>query len=307
MGRASITLIGHLAFGVVAALLCGASGQARAASAQQQVDLGNFQAANAKATEYCNTLWSDHAFAPLRDKLPLLPGEQPTSSMLTNPQRVRPEDKPLADLALQTNEKCKAAYASAYAMLPSSERAKLLGISRKSAALVKQLTDGKITFGEYNVQRIEILKQAAVAFSDIWEVRPRETAQSAVTAPKPLPPQKRPSEQPTPQTSAPHEVRIALVIGESRYVNLPRLINPERDARSIAETLQKMGYNTHLLLDASEDDIRKEIRKFASESSKAEVAVVFYAGHGAQLNGSNYLLPLDIDVPRPKPTFSSLD
>ena len=139
----------------------------------------------------------------------------------------------------------------------------------------------------------------AVAFADISEVHPSETAQSAVIAldPKPLPSQKRSSEQPTPQTSAPHEVRIALVIGESHYLNLPRLRNPEKDARSIAETLQKMGYNTQLLLDASEDGIRKEIRKFASESSKADVAVVFYAGHGAQLNGSNYLLPVDIDIP----------
>ena len=92
-------------------------------------------------------------------------------------------------------------------------------------------------------------------------------------------------------------MRIALVIGESRYVNLPRLANPEMDARSIAETLQKMGYDTRLLLDAPEDGIRKEIRLFASKSGKADVALVFYAGHGAQLNGSNYLLPIDIDVP----------
>jgi hypothetical protein len=61
MGRASITLIGHLAFGVVA-LLCGTLGQARAANTPEQFDLGNFQAANARANEYCNTLWSDHAF-----------------------------------------------------------------------------------------------------------------------------------------------------------------------------------------------------------------------------------------------------
>jgi uncharacterized caspase-like protein len=295
---ASITLVGCLAFGVVA-LLCGASGQVRAASAPQQFDTRNFQAANTKATEYCVTLWSDHAFDPLRNKIPLLLGEQPTSSMLTNPQRVRPEDKPLADLALQTNEKCKAAYMSAWAMLPPPVRAKVLGVSRKNDALVKQLSDGKITFGEYNGKLVEIRKQAAVAFADIWEVHPSETAQSAVTAldPKSSPSQKRSFEQPTPQTSAPHEVRIALVIGESRYLNLPILRNPEKDARSIAETLQKMGYNTHLLLDASEDGIRKEIRKFASESSKADVAVVFYAGHGAQLNGNNYLLPIDIDIP----------
>ena len=78
-----------------------------------------------KLVEYCRTLWSDHAFDPLRDKIPLL-GEQPTSSMLTNPQRVRPEDKPLADLALKTAEKCKAAAATAWAMLPPPVHAKML-------------------------------------------------------------------------------------------------------------------------------------------------------------------------------------
>jgi uncharacterized caspase-like protein len=106
-----------------------------------------------------------------------------------------------------------------------------------------------------------------------------------------------PAQNTTPQSSQFHDLRIALVIGESRYLNLPKLANPESDARSIAETLQKLGYDTQLLLDAPEDGIRKEIRKFASESGKAEVAVVFYAGHGAQLNGSNYLLPVDIDIP----------
>ena len=106
MGRvASITLVGHLALGVVA-LLCGASGQVRAASAQQQFDAGTYQAASAKAAEYCTTLWSDHAFDPLRDKIPLPPAQHPTSSMLINAERVRPEDKPLADLALKTAEKC---------------------------------------------------------------------------------------------------------------------------------------------------------------------------------------------------------
>ena len=95
------------------ALLCGASGQVRAASPPQQFDASNFQAAATKASEYCTTLWSDHTFDPFRDKFPLLAG-QPTSSMLTNPQRVRPKDKPLADLALKTAEKCKAAAATAW-------------------------------------------------------------------------------------------------------------------------------------------------------------------------------------------------
>jgi hypothetical protein len=296
MGRVVI-LVGNLAL-VIAALLCGASGPVRAGSAPQRFDAGTFQAATAKATEYCTTLWSDHAFDPLRDKIPLL-GEYPSSSMLINPQRVGPEDKPLADLALKTAEKCNEAHATAWLMLPPVVHAKLLRVKRQADALNTQLSKGKITFGEYNQKNIQLKKQLASAYASLSEGRGVKTAQSAVTVleSKPLPPPKPPVQNAASQTSTPREVRIALVIGESRYVNLPRLTNPEMDARSIAETLQKLGYDTQLLLDAPEDGIRKEIRKFASASGQADVAVVFYAGHGAQLNGSNYLLPIDIDIP----------
>ncbi len=305
MGRV-VTLVGNLALGIVA-LLCGASGPVRAASAAQQFDAGNFQAATTKATEYCTTLWSDHAFDPLRDKIPLL-GEYPTSFMLINPQRVGPEDKPLWDLALKTAEKCTEAHAASWLMLPPAVHAKLLRVKRQADALNTQLSKGKITFGEYNQKNIQLKKQVALAFASLSEGRGVKTAQSAgaVLESKPLPPPKPTVQNAASQTSTPREVRIALVIGESRYVNLPRLTNPEMDARSIAEILQKMGYNTQLLLDAPEDGIRKEIRKFASQSSKADVAVVFYAGHGAQLNGSIFSPSISIFLTL-KPTFSLLD
>jgi hypothetical protein len=211
MGRvASITLIGNLAFGVVA-LLCGAPGQVRAASAPQQFDAGKFQVATAKANLYCATLWSDHAFDPLRDKTPLQ-GEPPTASMLANPQRVRPEDKRLADLVLKTTEKCHAAFATALAMLPPAVHANVLSVKRNGDALIKQLLEGKITFGEYNVKRVELLKQMASASSPASEKAP--SAETALD-PKPLPPPKATVQNAAPQTTAPHEVRIALVIGES--------------------------------------------------------------------------------------------
>ena len=94
------------------------------------------------------------------------------------------------------------------------------------------------------------------------------------------------------------ETRLALVIGNSGYANLPKLSNPANDARAVADVLGKMGYETHLLLDASEQKLRREVRQFASDSTKADVSLVFYAGHGAQVNGNNYLLPTDIDIPR---------
>ena len=88
------------------------------------------------------------------------------------------------------------------------------------------------------------------------------------------------------------------MIGNSNYTALPRLSNPQNDARSISDALQKMGYQTELLLDASEQTIRTKVRKLANDSRDASVALVFYAGHGAQVNGSNYLLPVDIDIPK---------
>jgi uncharacterized caspase-like protein len=109
-----------------------------------------------------------------------------------------------------------------------------------------------------------------------------------------------PAQQPNagPPVLLARDIRIALVIGNGNYANLPKLANPTNDAEAMADVLGKMGYATRLLLNASEQDLRREVRKFAGESSKADVALVFYAGHGAQLNGENYLLPADIDIPQ---------
>jgi hypothetical protein len=92
--------------------------------------------------------------------------------------------------------------------------------------------------------------------------------------------------------------RIALVIGNSKYANLGALENTSNDARSIEKSLREMGYKTKIIIDADETSLRKTIRSFASESSNSSIALVFYAGHGAQINGENFLLPIDIDVPR---------
>jgi uncharacterized caspase-like protein len=59
-----------------------------------------------------------------------------------------------------------------------------------------------------------------------------------------------------------------------------------------------MGFTTRLVVDASEQALRREVRSFASDSERADIALVFYGGHGAQVNGDNYVLPVDMDVPR---------
>jgi hypothetical protein len=92
--------------------------------------------------------------------------------------------------------------------------------------------------------------------------------------------------------------RIALVIGNSKYDELGILKNTSNDARSIERALREMGFKTKLVLDVNQSSLRRDIRNFANESENASLAVIFYAGHGAQVNGENYLLPTDIEIPK---------
>ena len=94
------------------------------------------------------------------------------------------------------------------------------------------------------------------------------------------------------------EERIALIIGNSKYQELGILNNTINDARAIEKSLKNIGYKTTTIFDGSETNIRKGIKKFAIDSEQAQVAVVYYAGHGAQINGENYLLPIDLEAPK---------
>jgi len=92
--------------------------------------------------------------------------------------------------------------------------------------------------------------------------------------------------------------KIALIIGNSKYQNLGSLNNTINDAKLIEKSLKEIGYKTQIVLDANEQQARKAIKNFAIESESSNIALVFYAGHGAQVLGENYLLPTDIDIPK---------
>jgi Caspase domain len=289
---------------VSVAVVCSGGTSVRA----QQPDATKFnqtyESAVAKAHEECHALWADPAFDPIRDKIPL--EGKPTFPMLKNSERLRPKDRPLADLAIKTLERCRAAYAPVYAMPPLQVYRMVKGLDRRQDALIIELYAGKITFGEYSLQFDRMLGELAGALSGIKQ-SPQTTSSPAASGKTSagsseavtVPPSSRPTEpNPVPKATVSHEVRVALVIGDGSYLNLPKLVNPENDARAIADLLKKMGFSTRLVLNASEQDLRREVRKFAGESNKADIAVVFYAGHGAQVNGENYVLPIDIDIPR---------
>jgi uncharacterized caspase-like protein len=95
-------------------------------------------------------------------------------------------------------------------------------------------------------------------------------------------------------TSAFAEKRVALVIGNSAYQKVARLPNPANDAAVVAAMLKAAGFD---LVESKSNltavDLRRTLRDFGSKARDADMAVVYYAGHGIELDGTNYLIPVD--------------
>jgi len=90
------------------------------------------------------------------------------------------------------------------------------------------------------------------------------------------------------------ETRVALVIGNSAYSQVPRLPNPVADAEAIAKSLRDVGFKTvRLSNDLGATAMRQALNDFANEAAGADWAMVYYAGHGIEVNGTNYLVPVD--------------
>jgi hypothetical protein len=90
------------------------------------------------------------------------------------------------------------------------------------------------------------------------------------------------------------EKRVALVIGNSAYKSVPRLTNPANDANLIGGMLKRAGFDAvDVKQDMSAADMRKALREFGGKTRDADVAVVYYAGHGIEVDGTNYLVPTD--------------
>lgn len=89
---------------------------------------------------------------------------------------------------------------------------------------------------------------------------------------------------------------IALVIGQSDYENLTRLPNPSRDARQIEELLNRLGLDTDMVENRDARRLRRDFDGFLEDAEGADVALVYYSGHGIEASGENFLLPVDADL-----------
>ncbi|MGQ0681202.1 tetratricopeptide repeat protein [Bradyrhizobium sp.] len=125
-------------------------------------------------------------------------------------------------------------------------------------------------------------RERVAALSDTSAKPPATTSTAVITLPGP---------------SGSNDKRIALVIGNSAYENVAALANPARDAALVAEALKVTGFDSVTLqTDLRKDALTAALRDFARQAETADWAMVYYAGHGMEVGGVNYLIPIDARI-----------
>jgi Caspase domain len=92
------------------------------------------------------------------------------------------------------------------------------------------------------------------------------------------------------------EGRVALVIGNGAYQKVPLLPNPPRDASDVAGALEQLGFKVTRLIDGDLAGMNKALADFGAAAANADTAIVFYAGHGIEAAGENWLIPVDAEI-----------
>src|SRR5258705_438914 len=97
------------------------------------------------------------------------------------------------------------------------------------------------------------------------------------------------------QPAAPAQSRVALIIGNGAYESGP-LNNPKNDARGMSEALRAIGFDVVVRENAKNLEMRRAVVEFGEKLTAGGVGLFYYSGHGMQVGGKNYLLPVDADL-----------
>src|SRR5215472_8510168 len=97
-------------------------------------------------------------------------------------------------------------------------------------------------------------------------------------------------------TTAVADRRIALVIGNGGYKHTPALVNPPNDATDVGAALKAIGFEVTLKIDAEKRQMDQIIAQFAREGKTADAVLFYYAGHGMQFEGKNFIMPVDAEL-----------
>ena len=97
-------------------------------------------------------------------------------------------------------------------------------------------------------------------------------------------------------SAAKAEHRVAFVVGNGAYANMPRLANAPGDARAVAAMLEKIGFDVVQATDVSREQMTARLLEFGKKADGADVALFYYAGQGINVRGVSYMLPVDADL-----------
>src|SRR4051794_11961112 len=89
---------------------------------------------------------------------------------------------------------------------------------------------------------------------------------------------------------------VALVIGQSKYEHIPELANPANDAREMVKLLSDLGFDARSVSDRDAKKLKRDLERFVEDAEGADVALLYYSGHGIESGGENWLVPVDADV-----------
>ncbi len=165
-----------------------------------------------------------------------------------------------------------------------------LADAQKAMTLKPDDVDAQKTLADVEAARTALIKKSTPppAVAKLQEKLPTAeavgAAQNAVAIPATLPEVVKP---------APLGRRVALIIGNSAYTDGMALANPVNDANAMAASLKRLGFDVVLATNATKADMSEAMYRFAVKSEGADAAFVFYAGHGMQVDGVNYLMPVD--------------
>jgi hypothetical protein len=144
---------------------------------------------------------------------------------------------------------------------------------------------------------IEAAPKPAPEILSVLEEKPQPVVVAVAESPRAATETKQEEPQPLPVALPPAmkpERRIALVIGNGKYATHASLDNPRNDAEAVSATLREIGFQSvTTLLDGGRDKMVEALQSFATEAEDADWAMVYFAGHGIEVSGTNYLVPVD--------------
>ena len=101
----------------------------------------------------------------------------------------------------------------------------------------------------------------------------------------------------TPDTTSKTTLRgVALVIGQSKYKHLTPLPNPAHDADQLEALLNQLGFETNTVTNRKVRRLRRDIDYLSEDAEEADVVLLYYSGHGVEVDGVNYLVPVDVNI-----------